>query len=315
MKINVSRGFVTELLKDMIYPEVCPVCKAAIRQERRLRLHMAEEAASEARMRYGNGTEMNRADSSNAVRSKSKAAVGGNAIHSNSSAGISGTDFRVLYEGLICDSCLEGLNFVREPYCCKCGKPLTAAGRADNLCSDCRSHERSFVQNRALAVYDECMREIMADIKYNGKKEYLRLFGVLAADRLGSWIRQCGINCIIPVPVHSSRLLKRGYNQSELLCEYTGELLGIPVEKGIVIRNKKTAAQKELNADERLLNLQSAFSMAAKLRPGTNALIIDDIYTTGSTMEACTECLREAGAQHVYGLTICIGEDNPKGKQ
>ncbi len=315
MSINVSRDFVTELLKDLVYPEVCPFCSDIIPTTRRIAYHRAlEEASKPVSAMY--------------------------------------------YRGLVCDSCLSQLDFVKPPYCRKCGKPLSsdadnldASNRmitandtsnrmitanesetepesrirtkgqnrkfslgasiinSDMLCSDCRTHERSFTQCRAVLGYDERMRDIMADIKYNGRREYLKLFGLLAADRLGAWIKSLNITCLIPVPVHASRLLKRGYNQSELLCQYISNLTHIPVRNDIIIRNKKTTAQKELNVDERLLNLQSAFKTARHLPPGSIALIVDDIYTTGSTMESCTERIMEAGAVKVYGLTICIGED------
>ena len=384
MSTSGSRGFVTELLKDIIYPEVCPICGDIITVDRRTAYHkvrgnrkdklnhrfraagsMRSDAAAAAAMRHDIASVY--ADT-NELRCK---------ISRDTYSQYKGSQYRDLqdkdsrnmlsayYGGLVCDSCLANLDFIAQPYCSKCGKPLNSnamiySASADNivadntsvpfdtvyhhmedtspvasgtaysaslrstavptgtcsgvaspalLCTDCRTHARSFIQCRALLSYDERMRDIMADIKYNGKREYLKLFGLLAADKLGAWIAGNNINCLIPVPIHASRLLKRGYNQSELLCEYISELTHIPVRWDIIIREKKTAAQKELNVDERLLNLQNAFKPAGKLPHGSRALIVDDIYTTGSTMEACTECLRTAGAEAVYGLAVCIGED------
>ena len=340
MSINVSRDFATELLKDIVYPEVCPVCGDAIPTAKRIAYHRAMAART-------NG---------NSAVHDTRRDILTRSCKPSAYSDYAAQDFTAYYGGLVCKSCLEALEYVSFPYCSKCGKPLSRhagdkgftenasadVGKALNvsssvlkltklpktgdpnniniingsaeettlLCEDCRTHERSFVQNRALLKYDERMRDIMADIKYNGKKEYLRLFGVIAADRLGPWIRENGINCLVPVPVHSSRLKKRGYNQSELLCDCISGLTGIPVRRDVIIRNKKTAAQKELNVDERLLNLQSAFTATGHMSGHSKALIVDDIYTTGSTMEACTECLAAAGAGAVYGLTVCIGEDN-----
>ncbi len=273
MKRNVSRGFVTELLKDVIFPEVCPVCGDIIPIGRRIALHRFRLSESAPHIVAG-------------------------ATH----------DYSIYYRGLVCEPCLKAFDFVESPYCVKCGKRISAAAE-DELCTDCRSNMRSFIQNRALLSYDERMRDIMADIKYNGRREYIELLGVLAADRLGAWMREKQISCLIPVPIHLSRLRKRGYNQSELLCDSISRLTHIPVKKNILIRSKKTAAQKELNVSERLLNLQSAFEAVRRLPQESVPLIVDDIYTTGSTMEACTECLVKAGARKVYGLTICIGED------
>lgn len=349
MNISVSRGFVTELLKDIVYPEVCPICGDIIPTARRIAYHRALAELPKP----GNSADGHYTDSAH-ISYKNHYPPDNIYIYpyktqqeSKQNADIYSYDFSKYYQGLVCDPCFKILDFIETPYCLKCGKPLSvdAASAMNNifavnesgpglkkgikgqdagtfqitslrntnmLCSDCRTHERSFIQCRALLSYDERMRDIMADVKYNGRKEYLKLFGILAADRLGAWIRNLGITCLIPVPVHASRLKSRGYNQSELLCEYISNLTHIPVRNDILIRNKKTAAQKELNVDERLLNLQSAFKAAGQLPLGSIAMIVDDIYTTGSTMEACTERIKEAGAAKVYGLTICIGEDKDR---
>ena len=311
MNINVSRGFVTELLKDLVYPEICPICGDIIPTSKRIAYHRASTAvprpvkAVTGRLTASMKTSHNSQYPLNDIcKYPYKARFNTEQVEEFYSK--LPPEF---YQGLGCSSCLNKLDYIKAPYCRKCGKPLSVGADTELLCSDCRTHERSFIQNRALLCYDECMRDIMIDIKYNGRKEYLKLFGALAADRLGAWIQCLDASCLIPVPIHASRLMKRGYNQSELLCRYISDLIHVPVRNDIIIRNKKTAAQKELNADERLLNLQSAFKTAGRLPSESIALIVDDIYTTGSTLEACTERIMEAGAARVYGLTICIGED------
>lgn len=292
MKINVSRDFVTELLKDMIYPELCPICGDAIPTADRAAYHKAWEHIRYLRKRHN----------SSGLSKKE--------IHRTGSLTAEEGSFRqelpMLYDGLICQGCQKELKLIGEECCEKCGKRIADGS---GLCSDCKQHDRSFVQCRSLMDYDERMRDIMADIKYNSKREYLSLLALLTADRLGKWIIEKQIDYIIPVPVHESRLRKRGYNQSEILCEDIGLYLGIPVRKDIIARNKKTAAQKELNAGERLLNLQQAFAVHKKLPCGCNVLVVDDIYTTGSTMECCSACLMRAGAGRVYGISVCSGED------
>lgn len=256
----------TESVKDMIYPKLCPICKDAVPFVKRAALHLAV---------YG--------ESASFEENK-----------------------ELYYEGTVCKSCLDELSFITEPYCVKCGKQLVQSGR---LCSDCSRQERSFVQCRSLLRYDETARELMADIKYNFKKEYLELPAMLAADRLGGWIRQTGAEYIVPVPVHASRLAARGYNQSGVLAELIGEYLGIPVLDNALRRCRKTEAQKELTFGDRMLNLQTAFEPAAEFAGKPTVLLVDDIYTTGATLEACSECLTEAGARAVFGLCICSGED------
>lgn len=293
MKINVSRDFVTELLKDMIYPELCPICGDAIPIADRAVYHKARKRIRHLRERRG-GSGIGQKDACH-IR-----CLTDHKVHFRQ-------ELPVLYNGLICPGCQKELKLIGEERCEKCGKRIADGS---GLCSDCRQHDRSFVQCRSLMDYDERMRDIMADIKYNSKREYLSLLALLTADRLGEWITEKQIDYIIPVPVHESRLRKRGYNQSEILCEDIGMYLDIPVRKEIIVRNKNTAAQKELNAGERMLNLQHAFGVQKKLPYGCTVLVVDDIYTTGSTMECCSSCLIRAGAVSVYGISICSGEDN-----
>ena len=166
----------------------------------------------------------------------------------------------------------------------------------------------------------------MADIKYHAKAEYVHALAVLAAERLGSWIRAVRPDAFVPVPVHPDRRITRGYNQAELLAEALSEILAetdtgssnvggqrkIPVRSELLIRTKKTEAQKELTAEGRLLNLQNAFTVTEDLRDRPQRpriMLIDDIYTTGATLNACAEELLYAGAADVYGLCIAAGAD------
>lgn len=278
----------------MIFPERCPICGDVIAFDKRagLHLHNADKLSGSRRAAHG---------------------VCG---------GITDDTRKLCYGGMACQECIDGLSYIAEPYCAKCGKQLDSADmsamNAQNagelLCSDCTAKQRTFIKCRCIMNYDEAARDMMADVKYNGRKEYLGMMSLLAADRLGTWImEEARPDCLIPVPVHHERLRKRGYNQSELLCRGIGELLCIPVRPDIISRSKNTAAQKELTADRRLLNLQNAFTASGRLPEGSRVLIVDDIYTTGSTMEACTERLIEAGAAAVYGLCICAGENHAAG--
>lgn len=256
----------TESVKDIIFPKLCPICKDAVPFMKRAALHFAV---------YGGS--------------------------------ISFEDNKELYYGAaVCGSCMDELSFINRPYCSKCGKQLAVE---EMLCSDCWKQERSFVQCRSLLNYDETARELMADIKYNHKKEYIEFLAMLAADRLGMWIRQTGAGCIVPVPVHESRLASRGYNQSGEIARLIGGYIGMPVIDDALRRRRKTEAQKELTSGDRMLNLQTAFEASMQLDGDPAVLLVDDIYTTGATLEACSECLKEAGAKAVYGLCICAGAD------
>ena len=114
------------------------------------------------------------------------------------------------------------------------------------------------------------------------------------------------MDAIIPVPVHPSRRRKRGFNQAEVLAKIVGERLGIPVKAELLRRTKKTLPQKELSVGERLKNLSGAFRADEIPENIRRVLLVDDIYTTGSTIEACTRVLKAAGVETIYFVVICM---------
>ena len=114
-------------------------------------------------------------------------------------------------------------------------------------------------------------------------------------------------DALIPVPLHKSRMRKRGFNQAALVAERMGERLGIPVEEKLLIRVKKTSPQKELNDSARRENLKNAFQLCGNDVKLKRVVLIDDIYTTGSTLDAAAAALLAAGVEKVYFLSICIG--------
>ncbi len=211
--------------------------------------------------------------------------------------------------GLVCDRCLNELHFVQDPFCMKCGKPLRE--KEAEYCDDCKKNPHVFKANRAVLVYDGRVRPSIYRFKYGGRKEYARCYAGLVAQNLGDWISHIQPDVIVPVPLHRKRLLKRGYNQAALFADRLGRLTGIPVMPSLAVRVKNTRPQKRLDYAGRQKNLKKAFKIRrndVKLR---HVLLVDDIYTTGSTLDALTAVFRQAGAAQVYGLTLSIG--CPKG--
>ena len=205
---------------------------------------------------------------------------------------------------LICPSCFRELSFVKSPTCKKCGKEIL--NETMEYCEDCISHRHVFEHGVALLNYDEKARASMVQIKYKNKREYLDFYGAALAARYEKQIRRMQADAIVPVPIHRSRRRRRGFNQAELLAEVMGERLGIPVMPDALVRSKRTLPQKELSAAERLKNLSGAF-LAGEIPAGVRSvLLVDDIYTTGSTIEACARALRNAGVERVYFAVICM---------
>lgn len=209
---------------------------------------------------------------------------------------------------LICPGCVKELSPVQPPACKKCGKEVESSTM--EYCYDCARHKRAFRQNFALLNYNGAASRSMSAIKYKGRREYLDFYSQAVCRRLGKTIRRISPDAIVPVPIHRSRRRIRGFNQAELLAQEIGGQLGIPVCSKGLKRVKKTLPQKELNPQERLRNLQQAFVPGVLSREVRTVLLVDDIYTTGSTMEACACALKSMGVENVYGLTLCVGHNS-----
>lgn len=207
--------------------------------------------------------------------------------------------------GLICPECMGKLSWIRGAVCMKCGRPLT--DEVAEYCLDCMRHKRSFDRGFALLEYDDVSSRSMAQIKYNNKREYLDFYSEAVVRAMGKRLEKLGADALIPVPIHPSRKRARGFNQAEELARRLSEKLDIPMEAGILRRDKKTLPQKDLGPEERLKNLRKAFTASTLPAGMERVILVDDIYTTGSTAEACARALKAAGAKKVYVLALCIG--------
>ena len=204
---------------------------------------------------------------------------------------------------LICPACLKQLSFVSSPACMKCGKEI--GSREQEYCADCIRRKKSFTRGFALLNYDSRAAVSMAAVKYHNKREYLDFYARAAALRFEKQFRQAGIQVIVPVPVHASRLKTRGFNQAAVLAEKLSAELGIPWEE-LLIRVKKTDPQKSLGSAERLKNLRGAFEAEQEAGKWERVLLVDDIYTTGSTAEI-SRALLKTGVKQVFVFAVCIG--------
>ena len=130
------------------------------------------------------------------------------------------------------------------------------------------------------------------------------------AQAFGDWIQREKLEMIMPVPVHKKRLRFRGFNQAEILAEKLGECLDIPVRTQVLVRTEDTKPQKTLDVHKRIANLQKGFAVTRPVE-GRRLLLVDDIYTTGATLEACGNVLKEL-AQRKSVLSVCVLEQHNK---
>lgn len=205
----------------------------------------------------------------------------------------------------VCSECASCITFVEEPYCMKCGKPIEDEKR--EYCSDCENRPHEYDEGRAALVYDEYMSRSIYRFKYNARREYAEYYAGLIIERLGRKIKSWNAQALVPVPIHKSKLKERGYNQAALIAKYISKYVNIPVDEHLVERKIPTKVMKNLNARERENNLKKAFIVNKNSVKLNTVIIIDDIYTTGSTVDAIAHLLKENGVDKVYYISLCIG--------
>ncbi|MGD9568197.1 MAG: ComF family protein [Sedimentibacter sp.] len=203
----------------------------------------------------------------------------------------------------ICPHCEKLLKKIEPPMCSKCSKPINYSS-STNLCQECSSEERHFEMSKSLYAYEGLIKKSIYSYKYYNKPYFYKLFGRLLVSFMLS-TNYTNFDCIVSVPLHSSKMRKRGYNQSELLAKYISKKLDIPYVDALK-RTKKTLKQSEQSRLERRKNLKDAFAIkkTAQKIINSSVLLVDDIYTTGSTVDECSKVLMNYGASKVYVITI-----------
>ncbi len=207
---------------------------------------------------------------------------------------------------LVCGQCAIKLVPVKPPVCLKCGKEVE--DEETECCKDCSSMQRSFVKGMPALNYNDHMAKCLSEFKYHNMRCYVKFLADIIVKNRGKEILLEAPEVIVPVPVHKSKLRERGYNQAELLSIELGRRLKLPVDTGLILRDEKTAPQKGLSNQEREENLKRAFISSGKIVKYKSALIVDDIYTTGATVEACTSVLHSMGIKEVYYTSVCVGK-------
>ncbi|MBI2083741.1 MAG: ComF family protein [Deltaproteobacteria bacterium] len=213
---------------------------------------------------------------------------------------------RIFSKEVLCASCQEKFPSLPSSYCSLCARPFFSPDPSEergHLCGDCLVSKPPFEKVYPLGLYQGILADLVGRMKYR-KEERI-------ADLLGEWLgtklqtQDLSIDLIVPVPLHRERLRERGFNQAARISDAIGRILKIPVEKYDFVRVRRTPLQTTLNREERMKNLKEAFQVLdPKKIDGKKLLLVDDVYTTGSTLTAATKALLKVGVQSVSASVV-----------
>ncbi|NLB89268.1 MAG: ComF family protein [Syntrophomonadaceae bacterium] len=207
-----------------------------------------------------------------------------------------------------CKECTDTMLDMQKclPICKKCGKFLE---QGEGICNDCSTKPPQFHVARSVGPYTESYRIAIKALKFLGKKNLAVRMGTMMADVVKNEPEFWPLDIIVPVPLSKGHMEQRGFNQTELLAKQIGKELKLKVNKTALVRVKETPAQRELTKEEREKNLLYAFKIEDnKDIYRKKILLVDDVYTTGSTSRECTRTLLEAGAARVSVITWATGK-------
>jgi ComF family protein len=208
----------------------------------------------------------------------------------------------------ICPGCLNSFQRLREPLCHVCGRPLgpwVTLGPEAPRCQLCRREFYAFNLARSFALYDAAMARAIVQLKY----EAIYSLGDWFATRLEELVRRAPealeADVIVPVPLHPSRLRERGYNQAEVIARPLARGLGLPFRNALLMRIKPRPDKSKLTRKERWTTVRGAYAPSPGARiDNLRVMLVDDVFTSGATLDACSRALRQAGAKQVVGLTV-----------
>jgi ComF family protein len=210
----------------------------------------------------------------------------------------------------LCGHCWSAITRLGTPWCDVCGAaPVIATPLYDaegvetaRSCPTCAMRPPAYDYARSAAVYEGQLREALHALKFSGRRALANPLGELAVEQCLASL-PAGIEVLIPVPLARERERERGFNQAALLARRIGHRLEVPTRPRWLARTRSTRPQSDLSAAERRANVRGAFRASGKVG-GRHVLVVDDILTTGATLEACARALRDAGARRVGVLTV-----------
>ena len=205
----------------------------------------------------------------------------------------------------LCASCREGITPVVSPLCDLCGVPFATTDGIDHRCGHCCTVPPRFTAARTALLFDGPVRDLIHRFKYDRRVQLSRPLGLLTAEALAPWVTAAAADLVMPVPLHIRRLRQRGFNQAVLLGQVLAREWCLPLDRTTLRRIRWTEPQINLAADQRAANVRGAFAVKDPPRvEGRSIILVDDVYTTGSTVVECSRVLRGAGAAEVRVVTV-----------
>jgi len=221
--------------------------------------------------------------------------------------------FKLLLGPFLCPTCLTGFLSIASPLCSVCGFMFISREGEDHVCGGCLESPNKFKTARAAGVYDRAFMDIIHCFKYKGKIQLARPLGMLLFFVLVNNWTQNSIDLVLPVPLHPKKLKSRGFNQAFLLlkdwehasAKFQIELPFKKIDHTLLVRDKWTVQQTGLGRKKRLSNVKNVFALGDRsMISDKKILIVDDVYTTGATVNECAKVLIGGGARHVDVLTL-----------
>lgn len=203
-------------------------------------------------------------------------------------------------ERFLCAHCTKMITALKDPVCKKCSRELPPFLQESRPCSDCKKRSFSFRKNISILKYDTITKKMFHELKYQRRRNIVRLFYPYIDTAFGEISRAYSDLLLTCVPLDPARQRQRGFNQSRLICDYIVRTYHIRADYSLLKRNASRTPQSMLNRTERMHNVHGLFRASKKdTLHGANILLVDDIVTTGSTVDECSRVLRRAGARSV----------------
>lgn len=211
-------------------------------------------------------------------------------------------------DGFVCGQCWSHVSFIRPPFCTRCGLPFAGDLTTEFNCTNCHEMELHFTAARSAVVAKTVVLEAIHHFKYSNALWFENFLANLLVHEAAPMLAQAKWDYIVPVPLHPVKLREREFNQAALLAAQLARATGICLNEKILRRVHSTSTQTLLTREERSWNMKNAFAVRKNVRLDDKRIIlVDDVFTTGATTNACAQALRAAGAAEVCVWTVARG--------